>query len=1825
MGNLHIGLRATLTALVLATFVKCSARSTAPEAAPVGSIGPRPDEAALDAPFSVVHAAPRGAAALGSAITVSFSEPLRALEAGGAPPPALRLEPAVKGEWKWVGSRALTFAPAAGQLPAATSFRVTVPSEVRSRDGDVLGAPYEFAFDTPAPRVVATEPEASARGQQPDARIAIEFNQPVPASAVQKSGRLSALRGSKREVLPFRAEPDPERPSRVLIVPRGRLPLAATVELRLAAGLQGGEGPRPLAEPFKLSFETYGPLTVVNVNCHARPAGGSCDPEGSIWIELSNPVRLAAFKQHLAIEPPVSTSWPEELSDESRYFYLPLSRALAPQTTYRVTVQAGLRDTYGQVLAKDEQRVLSMGDLSPRVRLPISGEIFPAPLAALPLEVRNAPGLRVYTRRLTPERLLDFFAAHSDYEQQQSLPERIGAEATGVAFPADNLVHQHVISLAPLLGDGAARGAAWLGWRQASAIGGQLIQVTDLALTAKLSAQGSLVWVTHLGTGAPVEGASVELVGRTPELRRQYSTDASGIARIPAEDYRPRLSDYGSEDDTLIFARLGADSTFRRVADFVPPWRLGPDVRLAEAERDVGLLFSERGIYRPGDVVKVKGIWRREAAGGNRVLADRKLDVQLEDPFGEVAEKYAVQTNRFGTFALDVRLPGSAALGQWRVAAPGTPEAALSVEVAEYRPAEFKVRVDAALPEYVSRQTAELRVQADYLYGSPMAGAKLSYAATRERTSFAPPGADGYVTDDEAFRNELSAAALSSAPLGRAEEQLSAQGAFTIGLPLTLPGQIGPERVRVDAEVTDVSRQVVSSSAAVLVHPAAYYVAIAQLDSWFVSTPSALRPRVLALEPDGSRVLGRKVTLDLVRRRWTVTREKTEGGWRTLSVQVDEKQASCELVTALDPVSCELPVQESGQFFVLASSADASGRRASAALPFYALGAGRPGFADNDERKLDLVLDKPQYRVGETARVLIKSPFERAEALFTIERAGIYEHRRLTLSGPTPTVEVPVDERFRPNAFVAVHLVQGVAANLPPSPPEVTPEPGYRIGYAELRVDPDARRLAVEIRGREGAYRPGERASFELSVTRAASGAPHAAELTVYAVDEGVLSLIGYEPPDPLRIFTRPRPLAVATVESREALGRLLLFGPGSDKGAAGGGGEDAAARSDFRTTAYFNPSVRTDAQGKARVEFELPDNLTTFRLMAVAVSEDDHYGVGMRPLRVNQPLMLRPALPRALRAGDKFQAAVALGTTARQEGRARVELALTGAKLLGPAAQELPLSAQGTAEARFLVEVADPGLAKFAFAATFAGERDSVELTRRVVSPAALETHAVYGSTESTEAQALGDLSKVRRDVGGLELQLSSTALVGLDGAVSHLLDYPYACTEQLASRLLPLGPLAELSARYGMAVPEDLPVVLEARAGEIARRQRGDGGFGLWPDSPESHRWLSAYALWVLWQTKQAGARIADRVFEQGVGYLRRELPRGEGELPELATAAFMLDVLAALGQPDPEYVTRIFEQRAALPAFARALLLHAAQAGGSDAALVRTLSDELAALVVLRGNAAQLQAPDPEPYRQLFHSEGRSEALALWALSSVDPRHPLAPPLARGVLDRRKAGHWQNTQESAYSLLALDAYRRAFEADVPSFEAAAWLGEQRLFTAAFQGGSTQAQSRRLGLGELGAAGQRLVFEKQGQGTLFYEARLSYAERELPAQPLDRGFAITRSVRTRTRRGARRGATAYPGPFASRGGAVRGRSRAGRSAGDGARSPALCRDRRSTARGLGSRRRGARHHLGRARSRSLSTSRAAGPSRAARSAGARRAVVSAGATRRSGGVLRR
>jgi len=1325
------------------------------------------------------------------------------------------------------------------------------------------------------------------------------------------------------------------------------------------------------------------------------------------------------------------------------------------------------------------------------------------------------------------------------------------------------------VDLDGLLGGAGSRGAALLAVALPGNMGeprSELVTVTDLAISAKVSRYGSLVWVTNLSTGAPVDGALVSI--RKANKREVFATttDVSGLARIPADRYAA-IDEKGSVDrDAFVFVHKDADWTYQRLERAAASYRSSVGVDLAQRGEWAGMIYTDRGVYRPGEVVKLAGVFRRVDAAGVRSAPGESVRVAVTDDSGETVFDGRTTLDTFGEIVLDVPVPKTAHLGSARIAAALGRKDAESFDheilLAAYKASEFKVGVDADRPDYVRGDEARFDIHAEYLFGAPMARASLRNYASRSRIAFKPPRTEAFVTNDEAGALDHPEANPSAEELRVEDGVLDDDGRSAAKLDLALPRMVGPEEVTFTTEVEDLTHQTVAHRAVVRVHPAAFYVGLKRPASTFLAVGAPVPVGVSAFDPAGQAVTGVRAKVELVLRTWTsVALDESAAVPQRRSKVVDMVVGACDVTTSTGAASCPLSVAQPGFYILRARAKDKHGNDVGASTSVYCVDdrsdapASSVAWSDPAGRGLKLETDKKQYEIGDVARVLVRSPFKKADALVTVERAGVLWSRVVTLEGATPIVEVPIAPAYFPNAFIAVHLVRG-RVQAPPASGADLGAPDFRLGMAPIAVDPESHRLAVRVTTDRKEYRPGDEVTADVSVSNK-DGHPELAAVTFYAVDEGVLMLTSYQTPDPLPPFTADRSLAVFDVESREALARILPMKngeriktlgyeflelpTGDDKGGNGGGG-GGDVRADFKTTAFFDAGRKTSDEGKAQYRFKLPDNLTTFRLMAVVAGVTDSFGKGEATLTTSRRLMARPALPRVVRVGDTFEAGVVVSSRDLGATDALVTLAAKGVTPAGPTMQHVQVPSGGSVEVRFPVKAEAPGKATFELAVAGAGEHDRVRVERDVTLPVNLETTAVYGETTAASAVAFGDLRRMRRDQGGLKVHLASTALVGLDTSFDRTIEYPYGCTEQLTSRILPLLLLPEMARQFGARMPAKIDDVVDDAIGTLLTHQDGAGGFAFWQDG-DAVPWLSAYAMLAVETAAKKGIFVPKAARDRGVEYLRQVLDQTSiadddaapgavddvaldpsASAPErtkpakaYATLAFVADVLATIGEPDPGYLNRLFDARSGRrPLFAHALLLHAMAAAHMPAAEIALLAEQVASRV--RAGAGSAFADESETLEDdLLDSSTRTTALVLRALVAAQPNHPLASRLARGLLDHRVGGAWRSTQENVWALLALDDYRRAAESTTPSFDARAFLGDDVVGQASFRGASAVDVLVSVGPERVADRSDRpLTFAVDGQGKLFYSAELTYAMSALPDKAADEGLFVQKRVRS-------------------------------------------------------------------------------------------------------------
>ncbi|MBI3183718.1 MAG: alpha-2-macroglobulin [Myxococcales bacterium] len=1747
--------------------------------------------------LAVVAARPQGPMRGEVRPTITFSKPVKSLEMIEAQrqsdkeQPFAKVEPSLEGEWRWLGSASAEFVPK-GLVPYSTEYKVTVFKGLRAIDGAEMKADHSFAFSTPKLALQDVTPQRGHQWLTPDQTVKLLFNQPVKESELQaalsfevegtaplkakvlsrtsiaeerrKAEEEAKKQGRHYERMSFEERGIKNQQHRYEIAAVQPLPLDKRVTLRIAGSLHGEQGPITMGSDEAIGWKVYGAFAFARAG---MCLGSHRCPYGPLVLYTTNPVDIESIKGKVTITPPVELDWERAGAYESHEYYddqdhgpyVAIPGKFKPGTRYQVSVAPGVSDRFKQRTDKPFSSEADTKDLAPALHTGgFFGLIEAASGTKLPIEVVNLKALEVQLWALT---LPDLARLMTDSRWQPRAPDSSERQSLKYAW---NQPRVHPIDLGPVLG-GKKTGAVLAllnspdleyrsdGYRT-------ITQVTDLAVHVKLGPKSSLAWVTRLSSGAPVEGASVTVFDQTGADRWRGTTDKNGFADVPGAVALNLPG--GRYEWERPFAMVAAEkdgdqsATSAEWDSGVEPYEFGLSAGWeGTTPQTSGFVFSERGIYRPGDKVYLKGVVRFRQVGELKAPKQGSLlTVKVTDSRGEQVKAENVSVTRFGTFAAEVQIKPEAPTGYYQVEARGSAPESIELSgafrVEEYRAPQFKVDVEPAKPNLVAGEALEGKVFARYLFGGPMSNAKTKWSVHRESTSFAPEAGNGFTFSQETWWWDDNAPRPASGFFSSGEGVADARGALEVKA-----GEVEAPAERtyaytLEAEVEDVNRQVVAGRAEVTVHPAAFYVGL-RAPGGFMQAEKEYGFDTLVLDPAGARAKGRKVEVTISSRTWkSVKRKDASGGFTTVSEPVEEKVSSCQLESAEQPVPCKFKPAQSGFFIVKAAVADDRGRKHSSSLGVYATGPGFVAWQRNDTERIDLLPDKTLYDVGEVAKVLIKSPYPEARAMLTVEREGVFERRPLSLKGSVATVEIPITEEMVPNVYASVLLVRPRVAEGGIETGDDPGRPAARLGLLKLNVEKKVKRLAVKLSTGREEYRPGEEVAVEVEL-KDHSGKPAAAEVTLYAVDEAVLRLTNYQTPDPIAAIFPERPLSVQFGEPLLHLVRRRSYGEkGEEQGGGGGQGEGKGFRSNFKTTVYFNPTLEVGADGKGRAKFKLPDNLTTFRIMAVAITERERFGAAETFIKVNKPLLALPALPRFARVGDQFEAGVVVHSYGAGKGEVTISASAENALIEGPAEKKADVAEGAPREVRFGFLAERAGVATFRFKVRRGADEDGVELKIPVELPVGFEAVATYGDTQDERVEGVVPPSAVWPGMGGLEVTMASTSLGNFQQGFQQLIEYPYGCLEQQTSRLVPFVALREISGKFGVPWPgperkkqqreaelaaslrtylfgsldvseeRDPDRVIASTVDSILELQNPDGSFRYWTSSWCSSSWASAYATLALHRARQVGFSVPPERLARAEGYLTKVMGGQcnpcESWCPD-ETRVFAGYVLSRLGRPKPSYHDEFLKKRNTLSLFSQALLADQMFVGGGDRGQAKALLQEILNHAKESPKGVHLEEVHGQTYATLWHSDTRTTGVVLQTLTDISPDHPYVSKLARYLTSVRQGdGRWRSTQEAAFSLMALTEVLRTKERDEPDFRATLAMDSSKLMEEAFKGRSMAVRSKALGIDELirlgSGKGQKLTFRKEGPGVLYYSALLKYAPKELPMKPLDAGLYVQR-----------------------------------------------------------------------------------------------------------------
>ncbi|HEY0459737.1 MAG TPA: alpha-2-macroglobulin family protein, partial [Pyrinomonadaceae bacterium] len=729
-------------------------------------------------------------------------------------------------------------------------------------------------------------------------------------------------------------------------------------------------------------------------------------------------------------------------------------------------------------------------------------------------------------------------------------------------------------------------------------------------------------------------------------------------------------------------------------------------------------VFDDRQMYRPNEEVSVKGYLRRVTGGKFSDIAEfgesKTINYILKDARYTEILRGTANINQFGAFDFKLKLPENINLGYqrlefWSREISNYPEFTHNFQVQEFRRPEFEVTVAAETPApYFVGNSAVFGAEAKYYTGGFLANSDINWRVAASQTNYSPPNHESYIFGEFIpwWRSYSEYSLERSQSYGNSTAQFGggttgANGKHRINLDFLSANPARPYNLSATAEVQDVNRQTIADTKTFIVHPSEVYVGLRTAKT-FVRQNEAFRVETIATDIDGKTLAGAPIEINAVLKDWV----HTAGSWQEVVIDTQ----NCKLVSAAEPVSCDFTAKKGGTYLITATVLDAKERPNTSVLTVWAAGGNMPPKRDVEKQEAELIPGKKEYAPGEQAEILVNAPFFPAEGVMTLERAGIVKTERFSMTESSTVLQIPIEERYLPNVSVKVDLVGTTARTddkgvVDKSAPE---RPAFASGELNLNVSTASRKLNVTVEPFAQVTEPGKETKIKIDVKDAAGRAVRDTEVALVAVDESVLALTNYKIQNPLDAFYQQLAPGVTHYHSREkiVLSKIQTENASLDLLAQGrtftslmqvaetvsidGSRADVKEnykrwvkkdvayiitekeksalniRRNFDALAIFSPSVKTDASGKATVAVKLPDNLTRYRITAVAVTKSKQFGLGESTLTARQPLQVRPSAPRFMNFTDKAELPVVLQNQSDAPVTVNVAIRAANAKLTG-------------------------------------------------------------------------------------------------------------------------------------------------------------------------------------------------------------------------------------------------------------------------------------------------------------------------------------------------------------------------------------------------------------------------------------------------------------------------------------------------------------------------------------------------------------------------------
>lgn len=1282
---------------------------------------------------------------------------------------------------------------------------------------------------------------------------------------------------------------------------------------------------------------------------------------------------------------------------------------------YEVQVRAGLPSAIaGETLLKTAELAVYVKDRASSVRASGRGYVLPnRGQQGIPLVSVNTDKVHIEVYRIGDRSIAqtvqsgDFQKQISSYELN-TLKERSGAQVYEGEMTIASRLNEEVTTAFPIaeaiprLQPGVYVLAAYANAKKESDNGRSATQwfvVSDLGLTAINGDDGIHGFVRSLASATPVVNVGVRLVARNNEVLGTAKTDSRGYVRF---DPGLKRGEGGQAPAVLVAETPSGDYAFLDMATAAFDLTdRGVKGRMEPGPVDA-FTYTDRGVYRPSETVHLTTLARTRSASASTV----PLTLIVSRPDGVEHSRMALTDQGLGGRTAKLALAPSAMTGTWRVKVHTDPKANPIADAAflveDFVPERLELKLEAATQGLSPEQPGSIKVAGRYLYGPPAAGLAVEGEITVRPSTRDVAGFPG-------FKFGLADEQIS--PVRKALDKLPATGAdgkadIAVELP-AIAKTNRPLEADVIVRLRESGGRTIERTVTLPVDMKSARIGIRPLfKGGQVGEGETASFEAIVLGADGKAAEAKGLKWELLRldQRWQWY--SRDGSWAYEPVTSTRRAASGTADAAPGaPARIEARL-DWGRYRLEVS--DATGLISSTV---FNAGYWADEGADSPE-VLDVALDKPSYRIGDTARIKITTRMA-GRALVAVLNSGLVTTQEVDVPAGGGEVPIRVGDALNPGAYVTVMLYR-------PMDEKAKRMPSRALGLRWLAIDQAPRTLNVTIDAAEKVKSGGV---LTVPVKLAGLAAGEEARVTVAATDVGILNLTRFETPKPDGWFFGQRRLGS---EIRDLYGRLL-DGMRAERGklrSGGDGGGGMAMQGSppvEATLALFSGIVQVGADGMARVEFQLPDFNGLVRLAAVAWSADK-VGAASKDVIVRDPVAMTVSAPRFLTLGDEARLELALHNVEGQAGSYTV----AGQYESEPGSQSqqgfertVTIGAGERRRETFQLKPGEVGLTKLAVRVTGPGGIDVKRtLTFDVKVPAGdikrltVATLAAKGGKLALSSDLVQDLIPRRTKV---TLTVGPQGALDVPGILTALDRYPYGCAEQTVSRALPLLYVNDVAKRIGLASDQQLRERIDGAIARVFEMQDSSGAFGVWGPS-DGDMWLTSFVTDFLTRAKETGYAVRQQSFAQALDRLANYVSYAQDFERGGEARAYALYVLARNGRAPIGELRYYVDTK--LDNFATPLAQ--AQLG----AALAMMGDKPRAERALRAAFEGVAAKDPGETRRDYGTTMRDGAALITLASETGVAKVDVPRLVEIVAQAYASKTYTSTQEQAWMLLAARA---------------------------------------------------------------------------------------------------------------------------------------------------------------------------------------------------------